>query len=725
MKTKLILGSTLALAGAAAFGWFYYGTDEVASSRYGTDTVVNEQFIVAFSEGGPLEAVESEKIESEMDGTSTIVFVVDEGTRVRGSRSLQAKPGDTPASLAKEHGVKEADLRHANPNLEQAIKEVKTITIPGDLLVELDPRGLKKEINKQETSVLKARNGLVSAQGGLEETTYSTQMALKVVENKHQNAVLDLKKAKNSTVQTYIQDLEGLIDNYKKDIELAEKNVKAYAELKELGFVSDVEVLREKAKAAKTAHTKKIAEANLSAYKLYDQVKLLSEKQLAVDEAELDIKKTRVSNSTKLNEANSTVITTEKTLTLEIQNLDDLKEQMAKSRIYSPIDGLVVYHVAESSRYSGSSAMVEKGANIKKGQDIMKLPDLSKMQVELKIHESKINQVRGRSKYQTKEGDTVASIALMKGVMREHLREVNKEPESDVTLEDRIIKKETITIPGLIVEVRLDTDQDKTFKAEMTYVAPVASAAERWGSNKKVYKCLVTIKDKLPEYIRPGASATCRIFVANLPKVVKLKDGTELKTLKAPIQSVVTTKDGLRVCFKMDEKGQPIATPVKTSKYYDQTHIQIVSGLSEGDTILKAPLLHAKELNVGGGLFGYRQLNPEDIGFEIPTIATPPKPSTPTVAAPTVATKTPATTKSAPAGNIRPGGRGGSRPSLMSNDKDGDGKVSKDEVPEQMKRFFGRMDSDGDGFITKAEVDALQQRSQGGAGGRSSGQPRN
>jgi hypothetical protein len=170
----------------------------------------------------------------------------------------------------------------------------------------------------------------------------------------------------------------------------------------------------------------------------------------------------------------------------------------------------------------------------------------------------------------------------------------------------------------------------------------------------------------------------------------------------------------------MDEKGQPIATPVKTSKYYDQTHIQIVSGLSEGDTILKAPLLHAKELNVGGGLFGYRQLNPEDIGFEIPTIATPPKPSTPTVA-----TKTPATTKSAPAGNIRPGGRGGSRPSLMSYDKDGDGKVSKDEVPEQMKRVFGLMDSDGDGFITKAEVDALQQRSQGGAGGRSGGQPRN
>ena len=45
-------------------------------------------------------------------------------------------------------------------------------------------------------------------------------------------------------------------------------------------------------------------------------------------------------------------------------------------------------------------------------------------------------------------------------------------------------------------------------------------------------------------------------------------------------------------------------------------------------------------------------------------------------------------------------------PDLTSLDADGDGRVSLDEAPEQMKNFFGQMDSDGDGFITEDELQA-------------------
>jgi len=54
------------------------------------------------------------------------------------------------------------------------------------------------------------------------------------------------------------------------------------------------------------------------------------------------------------------------------------------------------------------------------------------------------------------------------------------------------------------------------------------------------------------------------------------------------------------------------------------------------------------------------------------------------------------------------GGRGGGRgmPDLTSLDTNGDGRVSRDEAPEQMQRFFGQMDSNGDGFITADELQA-------------------
>jgi collagen type III alpha len=57
----------------------------------------------------------------------------------------------------------------------------------------------------------------------------------------------------------------------------------------------------------------------------------------------------------------------------------------------------------------------------------------------------------------------------------------------------------------------------------------------------------------------------------------------------------------------------------------------------------------------------------------------------------------------------------------MQMDQDGDGKVSKDEAPEQMQNFFDRLDGNADGFIDKAEADEMRRRF--GRGGRGGGPP--
>jgi Ca2+-binding EF-hand superfamily protein len=81
-----------------------------------------------------------------------------------------------------------------------------------------------------------------------------------------------------------------------------------------------------------------------------------------------------------------------------------------------------------------------------------------------------------------------------------------------------------------------------------------------------------------------------------------------------------------------------------------------------------------------------------------------------------------------------PSGTEGRRPSspeamverIMSMDKDGDGKVTKTEAPDQMQRMFERGDSDGDGAISKAEAEEIAQRmaEMRGSGGRGRGQGR-
>jgi collagen type III alpha len=56
----------------------------------------------------------------------------------------------------------------------------------------------------------------------------------------------------------------------------------------------------------------------------------------------------------------------------------------------------------------------------------------------------------------------------------------------------------------------------------------------------------------------------------------------------------------------------------------------------------------------------------------------------------------------------------------MQNDKDGDKKLSREEVPERMQAFFERLDTNGDGFIDAAEIAVMQKRRPPG-GGRAGG----
>jgi hypothetical protein len=66
------------------------------------------------------------------------------------------------------------------------------------------------------------------------------------------------------------------------------------------------------------------------------------------------------------------------------------------------------------------------------------------------------------------------------------------------------------------------------------------------------------------------------------------------------------------------------------------------------------------------------------------------------------------------------GGRGGPRGNsvaqLMDFDSNDDGKITVEELPEQMRQRFGRMDENGDGAIDQEEIDAMTARFQGGQG---------
>ncbi len=112
-----------------------------------------------------------------------------------------------------------------------------------------------------------------------------------------------------------------------------------------------------------------------------------------------------------------------------------------------------------------------------------------------------------------------------------------------------------------------------TLPARVAEISPVASAADaHLNPDLKVYEVNVAL-DEVPEVLTIGMTATAEIIVADLEDVLML-----------PIGAVVAQGES-SVCFVPGPMG-PEVREVETG-YSTATHVEIRSGLSEGELVLK------------------------------------------------------------------------------------------------------------------------------------------
>jgi multidrug efflux pump subunit AcrA (membrane-fusion protein) len=516
-------------------------------------------FLVTVKLTGTLIATDVVTLKSELEGETTIQSIIEEGTAVKGNTIYEIKTGDTIESLADEQDKDALSIQFLNKDLEidwENLPAGQEIEIPGDLLVELDPLRLRERINTQDIAVQRAENALNRSKGDLATLKLSAALGMKVAENTLQNSEMDLEKTQNSTVINYVQNLEGMIANFEKDVALAEKNLKAYTKLKELGFVSEVEVLREESSKAKTLHNIEMAKVDLDAYRKYDRVSLLSVKQLAVDEAVVNIEKTKVKNRADLSDANSTVYTAEKTLELEKDKLTDLREQMANTKIYAPQAGTVVYW-SEHHRYGRGDPIIA-GAEVHRGRKLIKLPKNKSLKVAISVPQAKRSQLKMPAS------------------------ETEKPMRAWVQVED-------ITLPGTLSMLGTNVDNN-----------------QRGHSDKSYFKGEISLDETndIPSEVAEGMKVTVEIQVVNLVD--------EKQLVRVPNQCVTTrmiTEDKAeRGCWVLDPETEQHEWRPVTIEYSDETFIAIKKetnpyrGLREGELVHLSPLSEAKNLNLEEGV---------------------------------------------------------------------------------------------------------------------------
>lgn len=296
---------------------------------------------VTLQEEGELKAVHTNDIKVEVQGDTTIQWIVEESSFVRKGDVLVRLASK---QLSEQVESEEIDLRGAEAALVEAT------------------RSLEITNSENESKVKKAEIELVVAT--LEEKRY--------LEGDYVKA---LQQADINIAQSYI-DFNQKCDELEKSLPLREKGFVTQTKIDEL--IAEVE------KAAMTCDMRATERRILEEYEL---PKNRLQKRSAVEQATEELERERQRAESRRQQAESRLTEQKQKLELRQKRYERLKEQLEKTTIVAPTDGIVQYGEGGGNfRWGGNRIAV--GERVYQGQVLITLPDTSKMMAVVRIHEA-------------------------------------------------------------------------------------------------------------------------------------------------------------------------------------------------------------------------------------------------------------------------------------------------------------------------------------------------
>ncbi|MBL6756820.1 MAG: efflux RND transporter periplasmic adaptor subunit [Planctomycetes bacterium] len=372
---------------------------------------------------GNLEASDSISLKCEIEGRSTIIFLAEEGTFLN----------------------------------------------EGDLVVELDVSQLADELVAQEIEVKNAEAAFTKAREQYDIQVIQNESDIAAAELALELAELDLAKYTGNPEANEPGEWDNELAKAEETVLLQEEQL-ATAE-KELTWAIKLhaEEFKSQNELEQKQFAKQRAEVQLGQAKReldlivkFGNRRKLAELQSDVDTRRRDISKTEKQAAAKLADFEAERESASFKLNREREQLQELKEQVGKSKIYAPEPGLLVY-AREKSRW-GSGDTIEEGDEVRERQELCTIPRQGGMTVKASIHETKLKKIQA----------------------------------------------------GLPCLVTVDAFPNRTFEGRVDFVAVMAdSGSWRSNPNQRLYKADISLLNPIRD-MRPGMSCSVDILVKDL-----------------------------------------------------------------------------------------------------------------------------------------------------------------------------------------------------------------
>lgn len=347
MRVVVITLILVAGVGGLAY-WLLWPADGDAQDQEQPTAIAKEgPLTISVTESGTIKAREQEVIKSRVEGQTTILFLVPEGSRVK----------------------------------------------EGDLLVELDTSNLQDRLVEQEIQVKNSETSFIRARENLEVVKKQAESDIALATRDHRFAEEDLKQYVEGEFPKLLKEANSRITLEKEELENSEEKYEWSKQLFTEKYISESELEADRLARNRSELDHDLAVANRDLLKDYTYKRKVDELESNIEETQRAFERVKLSANSDVIQAQADLDNRKAELDRQHAKQAKLEDQIKKAKIVSPGSGMVVYATSSRASWRGNDEPLDEGQTVRERQELIHLPTTDAMKVELKVHESNLKKI--------------------------------------------------------------------------------------------------------------------------------------------------------------------------------------------------------------------------------------------------------------------------------------------------------------------------------------------
>jgi HlyD family secretion protein len=261
----------------------------------------------------------------------------------------------------------------------------------GDVVCVLDSATLVDQAKTQEIVVTNANAAEAQAKEQLEVAKAQGESDIAAAKLALLLADLDLEKYIDGEYPKLLNELKGNEALANEEAVQSEETYEFTKRLVKKGYKNQNELEAARIQVEKTKLAVQKAKEELKVLVDYERKRTIAELEANAKEFIQVLKRADLTAKAAVVQAEQAYLAAHKSAELEQEKLERLQRQIANCTLIAPQAGEVVYaNLSSGRRRSNDGPAIEEGAEVNERQAIINLPDVTKMKIDCRVHESLI-----------------------------------------------------------------------------------------------------------------------------------------------------------------------------------------------------------------------------------------------------------------------------------------------------------------------------------------------